>query len=200
MWKRFNEFAISAKYRKDWLSLLSIIGIDGSQMPIAVIIQHVARVLLDDKLKMMAPHEQKEIDAVATELCSDEEEVIRYTCGYVVRSLKKKFTKKANFVAVLDVMHADEDDDDSDNFLEYTTKWLAMVDRGGLYKVNDETFLLFRCMELTMRKYLCGKSIEAITKILDSENVMACWSLICQSLTDDESDILLTKVAGLWLH
>ena len=202
MWKRFNDFCTSTKYREDWLSLLRMLGIE-DKVPIAVIANHLARVLLDDMIIQMIPHKEKEIDDAVIELSTDEEEAIRYTCGYVVRTLKKKLAKQTHYIEILDAMHPDnEDDDDSDDFLTYTTNWIARVDRGGLYKVNDETFLLIRWMELTMRKCMCGKSIDiclAISNILSSENVLSCWNLICHNLTDDKSDILLTKIAELWV-
>ena len=49
------------------------------------------------------------------ELTSDEEQAIRYTCGYVVRSLKKKLSKVPNYIAILDVMHNEEGDEDNSN-------------------------------------------------------------------------------------
>ena len=47
----------------------------------------------------------------------------------------KKYTV---FVEVLETMH--DDIIDSDDFLTYSTKWISLIDRGGLYKVSDEVF------------------------------------------------------------
>ena len=156
MWERFNEFVTSTRYKEKWLSLLSILGMDG--VPIAVIAQHVAHVLLDSMIIKLIP--QKKNETINAELSTDEEEAIRYTCGYIVKALKKKLAKQYSMVAVLDAMHPGEDDGNSENFLSYTSNWIARVDRGGLYKVNDETFLLVTWMELTLREYLCDKDIN----------------------------------------
>ncbi len=67
-------------------------------------------------------------------------------------------------------MHeTDTDDEDCfEEFLVYTREWVNRVNRGGLHRVTDETFLLFRSMELTVRNYLIGTKIsidEAIDEL-----------------------------------
>ncbi len=32
----------------------------------------------------------------------------------------------------------------SNDFLEYTKEWMSRVNRGGLFPLNDQTFLLFK--------------------------------------------------------
>ena len=106
------------------------------------------------------------------------------------------------YIEVLNTMYNAEDDVDADNFMEYTKEWITKVDRGGLYKVSDETFLLFKAMELTIRKFLQGKKINVTTatdKILSSDNILVYWTLICYSLSQEDSDTLLHKIAELWI-
>ena len=182
-------------------------------MPVGIIIQHVAWVMLD-KLIVKGTHPSKESGTSGTacsyELSIDEEQAVRYIGGFVIRSVKRKISKMPDFsqyINVLDAMHEDSasasDDNETDDFLAYTRKWITIVDRGGLYKVSNETFLLFHWLELTIRKYLYGHNVDiskAIEEILNCENILAYWSVICNdNLEADESDMLLAKIAELWL-
>ena len=37
---------------------------------------------------------------------------------------------------------------------EYTSKWISLCNRGGLFEINDMSYLMFRDIELKVRKYL----------------------------------------------
>ena len=43
-------------------------------------------------------------------------------------------------------------DGDESSLLEYTIIWTRLVNRGGLFEVNDIAFLLFKEIELITRK------------------------------------------------
>ena len=48
-----------------------------------------------------------------------------------------------------------------------------------------------------MRKFLTGHRVsidKAIAEIMNSNNVLQCWSLICTTLEPEDSDILLSKL------
>ena len=40
------------------------------------------------------------------------------------------------------------------SFLDYTCEWIRAVNRGGLYEVKDEVYLLFREIEAKMQSHL----------------------------------------------
>ena len=202
MWKEFNSFIFSSAYKERWISLLDSLGMQNVlHLPgIAIISQHVARIILETLVTKLVSQDTT-ADDMASELTSDEEQTVRFTAGYIVKLLKKKLSDIPQYMDILNSMHED-DDEMGDDFLSYTKEWISRVDRGGLHKVNDETFLLFQWMELTIRKFLQGCSIDidgAISEIISSDNVMACWSLIASSLEDDDSDRLLCKIAEKWI-
>ena len=188
-------------------------GINDPKMPVGIISQHVARVMLDKLIVKATLSKESGTSGTACsyKLSIDEEQAVRYAGGFVIRSVKAKISKmpdSSRYINILDAMHEDgststSDDDETDDFLAYTKKWITIVDRGGLYKVSNETFLLFYWLELTIRKYLHGHNIDiskAIEEILNCENILAYWSMICNdNLEADESDMLLAKIAELWL-
>ena len=81
------------------------------------------------------------------ELPSDELNALRYACGYVPYALLKWYEKRSSnkydeFIECLGEM-AVHSDVGSEDFLSYTREWLEKVNRGGLFPLNDETFVFF---------------------------------------------------------
>lgn len=150
-------------------------------------------------------------------LTKDEENIIRYACGYVGMKLHKKFLKvhgdkAARFVECLDYMHADGT---SSSLLEYTTEWVQRINRGGLFDVSDDTYRLFVAIETVMSNKLSehlkshvftssesdgGKS--SITEfVISNPDVQFYWSIISINIEDeDECMELLKHIIELWLN
>ena len=72
----------------------------------------------------------------------------RYAAGYVPRAVAKKLSKhQAAEVYVQDLLQDSSSKQESD-------EWLDLVDRGGLWRVNDTTLMLFQAMEVEVRLYV----------------------------------------------
>lgn len=79
---------------------------------------------------------------------------IRYMAGYVAVKLLKKFKRQSKndklhvkhklFVCTLNKMKAANQPGEPDSILEYSTLWMELVDRGGLYHINDDVFRLLQ--------------------------------------------------------
>ena len=93
MWKKFHGFAFSSAYKERWISLLQTLGMQNAlHLPgLAMISQHVARIALETLITKLVS--QDTTDDTVSELTTDEEQAVRYTCtaGYIVKSLKKNF-------------------------------------------------------------------------------------------------------------
>ena len=96
--------------------------------------------------------------AVARPLDKLELNAIRYMAGYIAVKLLKKYRKKAKhprlqqnrrlFVAVLKHMRADNQPGlTGSTLVDYTEQWSRLVDRGGLYHINDKVFELIESLE-----------------------------------------------------
>ena len=82
----------------------------------------------------------------------DEETIIRYAAGYVALKLLNKHERDMpEYVECLSTM---SDAGDGSSLSEYTCKWTRLVNRGGLYEINDMCYSLFREIELNMRQHL----------------------------------------------
>ena len=95
-------------------------------------------------------------------LKADDEQAVRYVAGYVAMTLKKKYAKRPNdttaieYLNCLTKMHELEEEKERElpGILEYTKLWVEKVNRGGLFLVDDNTFLLFQAMETAVQRIL----------------------------------------------
>ena len=203
MWKTFHNYTTSESFKSNWTTCfdyLKLTGLSGE----ALIIQHTARVMLETFLENAISTTETTDDV--PDLTPEEDNAVRFASGFIIRSLKKKLSKSETYVYTLNCMHESDSDIDieTDNFLDYTKEWVSRINRGGLFRVSDETFLLFRWMELTVRKHLClpVRNIDiskAVSEIISSENVMSCWSVVC-NLETTKSDKLLAYIAEAWVQ
>ncbi len=58
MCKSFNVLVMSKGYKDDWVLLLNILGMDQSNTPLDMIIQHVASVLLEKLIQKKVPEKK----------------------------------------------------------------------------------------------------------------------------------------------
>lgn len=91
--------------------------------------------------------------------------------------------------------------------LEYTTRWINKVNRGGLFVIGDKVFETFYAMEVVQRTFLKDLGnplhheidIDAIEKeLIEDVDVQFWWALVCASLDNDLTEHL-KKVVKLWV-
>ena len=78
-----------------------------------------------------------------------------YACGYVPRTLLKRYENKtgpvfSQYVQCLSDMAVEGED----NFDLYTKKWFDLVNRGGLFPLNEKTLMFFAEVEKCVRALL----------------------------------------------
>lgn len=84
--------------------------------------------------------------------------------------------------------------------------WINLVDRGGLTRVNDNTFEVFRVMEYELRKHLSTNTIQSLTlgddmkkSIVESEDVQFFWSMVSGDWDEESVLVLLEMVVSQWI-
>ena len=144
-------------------------------------------------------------------MSATEENAIRYASGYVpfklLQKLKKRRTNKAAaFVECLTNMAVGGD---VSSYYQYTTVWLHSKDKGGLFQINDATFLFFRAVEIGTQRHLpthirsASKSNSKetlIRSIMEGEDVLFLWDMLAVDIRDqDHSSELLELLIELWI-
>ena len=118
-------------------------------------------------------------------LTAGEENILRYAAGYVPFKLLKQFEKSpaADSGSIIECLSTMGEES---SLLEYTTKWTGLINRGGLF---DTTFMLFREMELMVRKHLfivferstpmdCDQRETVVCAVEADESVQFYWTML----------------------
>ena len=92
---------------------------------IALLTQHVNEKLFERIVPQQATVEPSEVEVPS--LSENEANALRYAAGYVPFVLKRKLSKRPEFLSTLAV------EGEQSDFLGYTRRWVDLVDRGGLY-------------------------------------------------------------------
>ena len=83
-----------------------------------------------------------------------------------------------------------------------------MCNRGGLFEINDTCYLMFRDIELKVRKYLfsvLGRTISCdkdtiISSVASDDNVQSYWAMLSVDIENKDHAIeLLKEIIGLWV-
>ena len=137
-------------------------------------------------------------------LTAEEDNAIRYVCGYVASTLIKKFKKikeepSVQFVECLGSMGSIGDDS---SYLKYTSEWLESIDRGGLFHTNDNTFQLFRAIEIKsqdcLQKHLLKPHHQStkehlLQTIMRDESIQFFWCMIDVNISDHKNSVQLLR-------
>ena len=153
-----------------------------------------------------------------------EENAVRYTAGYVIRKLEQNYSKKkekskaaAECTLVLQEMGrkmprhpATEEIEQREQ--QSSNKWTSLVNRGGLYFIQDEVFDLFVTIELLVDCKLSqifnesGKGIEQVKKenlfwVCQDDDVQCVWSHISPNTIEEETvrEDLLREIIYMWV-
>ena len=87
-----------------------------------------------------------------------------------------------------------------------------MINRGGLFPVNEPTYQIFTMVERLIRSQLIGLILpttvttESVTKesvlssVVENEDILFQWSLLSVDITsEEEATKLLHEIVSLWL-
>lgn len=144
--------------------------------------------------------------------------------GYVAVKLLRQYrqgTKKLDaslatkykiFTQILERMKADNQPGDPDSVNSYATLWSDMIDRGGLYHINDDTYNLIESLEMVVRHFL-NTGQESMVHQLDlfklvnhkamqTSCLLMFWERICAGVPSKYEKYqieLLGKIIHLWV-
>jgi hypothetical protein len=113
----------------------------------------------------------------------------------------------ADFISTLQNLPSQgQDQDEEETYLEYTTRWIKIKNKGGLFVIPDVVYQCFTAIEEVTRAYLTeidfsnNINFEKLhRKICKDDNVQFWWALVTATIDDDLASILLSKITKLWI-
>ena len=100
---------------------------------VALLTQHINQKLFERVVTQQAPVEPSEVEVPP--LSENEANALRYAAGYVPFVLKQKLSNRPEFIKFLSTLAVEGEQSD---YLGYIRRWVHLVDRGGLFRVNDQ--------------------------------------------------------------
>ena len=196
LWTEFHKIRLDM-YNKPsllWKELLQCLKMESSDpLLYQSLLSGIFEMLLIEYFQASSSQHQ-DTTALSTELTVDELNALRYACGYVTRTILKKYEVMSGEVAsqYIQCLGDMAVEGEGDNVQAYTKRWFEIVNRGGLYPLNDETFWFFVQVEKKV-KYLLPKHVvtrsdkeafkeSVIDKIVQDEDVDFSWTLISQDI------------------
>jgi hypothetical protein len=172
--------------------------------------QTVSRLLYEDILVQLLKSKRQSTPVAKEQvpLNSEQENIIRYVAGFVPFKMLTRYKKQGtvNAAAIVDCLADMSVPGEESSFLAYTSEWTAAVNRGGLFEVNNEAYLFFRCVEVEVKPLLtqhviCGTVSEAeiLSTLTANEDVLFHWDLLTGTLTTEAQSALLKEFVQLWM-
>ena len=215
LWSAFHTLRTSDTMTSLWKVLISSLGIvvDDPLLEQTVYQEVFERCVRDYFSGTHHPRVGDEDEDMDVTLSADEMNVIRYVDGYVARTLLKKYEKKdgemhSQFITCLGEMAVEGEGED---MLTYTRNWFELVNRGGLYPINDVTFSLFANIEICVRSLLPKHIIKSNSdketfkanvhdKVFKNDEVQFHWALLSQDIdSPEDAETLLQDIISLWV-
>ena len=121
-----------------------------------------------------------EVNSLPQCLPTDEENIIRYACGYVGMKLYNHFVKQpgekaAAFVECIDHMRSEGP---TSSLQEYTREWVEKVNRGELFDVSDEAYNLFIAIEVAMVHRLTSHLKSSVDQLMQNKERMPSLTML----------------------
>lgn len=220
LWSAFHRMRTSKHVEQIWSCLMGHIPDElhiENRLALQLILDRVMKKLLENEAKT----DQQDSPSHIQLLKQHETNAIRYMAGYVAVKLLKNNRKSARnpllqlkrelFSKVLSRMKAVEQPGMPDSLAEYSSQWSKLIDRGGLYHINNDVFKLFVDIELIVRRHLdirtCtpDTSIQALIRcqVVASKPILTRWEDIIAtdipSKYEKYSIELLEKIVFLWV-
>ena len=95
------------------------------------------------------------------------------------------------------------------SLLEYTRNWVFLINKGGLFEINDMTYSLFREIEMKVQRYLLLQFNKAtanqresiISTIASDESIQFFWTIVSIDIEGEtQASTILKLMIGLWLN
>ena len=198
LWQHFFKLRASPEFKEKWSSfLLESIGESASPL----FFQYVTECTFETMIKNHYQFDKSE-KSTELQLSYQEKNAIRYTAGYVTRTLVKKLKHSAHLLreemlCCLVEMNGPEENDPVDE----SEDWTRLINRGGLTQVGNMTCGVFISMELAIRQFLSADpsqlgNIKAKLKELvqSDEDVQFYWAIVSAGWEEEESQALLEQI------
>ena len=212
MWGHYHTVRTSDSFIQLWVEFLTEVKIS----PLPSLYQHLTDIIFKDLVKLhFRIYEEASTSETESQqdIAYEDANAIRYVAGYVCRKVKSSLKQKSQsprteelLWAMWDLVEDVEPEDDKEK--EFSVEWIRTIDRGGLLRVNNDTYLSFAAMESVIQRYLTidranklprGFQHELLQKVLTNDSVQFHWSFVSADMSEEIAKDLLERLANSWI-
>ena len=216
MWKSFHSLASNSEFILEFEAYLApALSLSISKL----FIQSFARKFFEKIVlaikKSCVKSKGSGSDCKEPEMTNVEENILRYAAGYVPFALRRQCLKqehnsemkqKAECLSALEAENADEE---CHSFLKYSKCWIEKENRGGLFTLNDQSYLFFRAVERHCRKHFNKSRLGSIAtdirlpvlnSVFDDKDALQYWSNATADLSASVSVPVMQMCVKLWVN
>ena len=222
MWTAFHKMRAREDIRQTWKVFITsnVLDVDLKEyeLSLQLLLDRGMKKLIKNSAELLKHHQGPERNMSLTIY---ESNAVRYMSGYVAVKLLKKYRRSPKnpkivakhklFVDTLEKMKACEQPGNPNSVAEYSTLWLELIDRGGLYQINDTVFKLMEGIEIVTRRHLSISHMETGVNIIsvireeafNTKKIMDTWEEIADNfppIYEKYSLELLSNIMDLWIN
>ena len=217
---KFYQVTVNQVFIDKWNEFLeNILGSNFDKIAALHLHQYIMNKFLTKAVKFCSPPtENLVLNMSDLRMNKDAEATLRYVAGYIIFSLRKRYQKKITLEARATMKLFDSfggKDTDALNsdvsLIQYTMHWIEIVNRGGLFIVNDEFFVFIKMLEHIARTILnknllvnyCGTDIRSILlqKFMGNQALNDMWTNLTQQIrSKDLSAKILGMIYSKWVN
>lgn len=203
LWSGFHSARISG-LRSLWTDLYTGLGLESRFAQDPLLGEYVNEKVFVEHVKVKFHVEEQDVEPA--ELTDNDLNALRYAAGYVPWKLRQKFKKatckhpnRKAFLVCLERMSEGSEEENDESYLEYTKKWIRAIDRGGLFRINDEVYVLFHEIERMVSQKSEQAKEEIVEEIVSDDDIQLYWSMISVDIDHHAGEQLLQQIVQLWL-
>lgn len=202
MWGAYHLYRSSQDFHQKWIDFVDQAI---KRKPSPTFYQFFTHEVFKTLLKMRYPDSSCS-SSTNNDICltREEENALHYVAGYVVRKIRNNLepnsdSSKHNMILCIMEMYGDEWDKERG-----TEDWTNLIDRGGLWHINDQAYDLFYVIEQEVRTHFVPTAralVEMSTlvnAVLNNEDVLFHWSMLAADTADADTNKLIKMIVELY--
>ena len=188
MFQKYHQTTVSADFTCGYMLLFGTLTF--TSQGICNFVNILLMELMGNLIKERAESALKKAASEHETISDSDQNILFYVCGFIARSLKKRYSrsksacpKKKKCLEKLVLKSPNS------TFISRFSNWMSKNDRGGLLYPCDDSFLLVREFEMSIRKHVNLQNLSAKTLLCDNlkEHVLESFMVkhYCDKLFGD---------------
>ena len=171
--------------------------------------QEVTNIIFENIIASALPLVNSSVPDAAA-ITYDDTNVINYAAGYVCRKVYNSVAhsskpEKAELVRCIEGLLKVKDREGQESS---SAEWVNEVDRGGLWHVEEGTYMLFAAMEEEVREHFRVGCIEVAKErcrekltdaVRNNEDVLFHWCMLTAETEESHAETIFNMLVSMWI-